>query len=106
VTAGDNLPALLRVRPFADPVLDSGAVLRRDEPERNQGFDLGEAVLVQLRRALRDQHDAQAPRATAAHEIVGGMEHAAGLRIGHAALRREQVGFVDDEVQRPGIDPV
>jgi len=69
----------------------------------NQGLDLGEAVLVQLRGALRDQHDAQAPRSAAADEIIGGVNHSAGLRVGHAALRREQVSLVNDELQRPGV---
>ena len=51
-------------------------------------------------------HDAQAARAAAAHEVVGGVHHAAGLRIGHAALWREQVGLVDYQVQWSGVGAV
>lgn len=59
---GYDLPALLRVSPFSDSVLDGGSVLRRDEAHRDQRFDLREAVLVQLRRPLGNKHDAQTAR--------------------------------------------
>jgi hypothetical protein len=100
---GDHLPPLLVIGPLADPCLDGGPVLRRDQPERDQRLDLRQAVLVQFRRPLRQEQAPDAAQPPAAHEVVGGVHHAAGLRIGDAALGREQVRLVDDEMERPAV---
>jgi hypothetical protein len=100
---GDDLLALLLVGLVADPLLDRLAVLRRDHAHRDQRLDLGEAVLVKLRRPLRDQHDPQADAAAEADQVVGGVEHLARARIRDAALRREDVRLVDDQAQRAAV---
>ena len=88
-----------------DRVFDRLAVLRRQHAQRDQDLDLGEAVLVQLRGPLAEQHDGQAEAAPAAHELVGRVQHLAGLDARHLALGREEVRLVDHQVQREGLAP-
>jgi hypothetical protein len=57
------------------------------------------AVLVELRRPLADERDAQPARAAQADQIVGGMEHAARLRIRSPCL----VGLVDHQIERAAM---
>jgi hypothetical protein len=47
----------------------------------------------------------KADRAAEADEVVRGVEHLAGIRIGNPALRREHMGLVDDEAERAAILP-
>ncbi len=59
---------------------------------------------MQHRRALGDHGDAEPSRATAADDAVDFARHALGL--GKRVLRRELVGFVDDQVEWPAVQPV
>ncbi|WP_421849835.1 hypothetical protein [Oricola sp.] len=100
----DDLLAGVRIRALGDPVLDGSPVLRRDEAHGDQRFDLGQAVLVQLCRPLADHDDAKTYTAPKADQVIGGVQHGTRARIVDAPLWREQMRFVDDQMQVTAID--
>jgi hypothetical protein len=102
--AAHQLFALVGLAVDADPVVDRGAVLRRDHPQRHEHLDLGQDVLVEHRGALRDEGHPEAAGAASADEVLDGAEESLGALLG--ALRRERVGLVEHEVQRLAVAAV
>ena len=96
--AAQDLLRLVGIGIALDPFPDRLTVLRGCHAHRDQGVRLGEHVLVDHRRPLRDHHHAKTAHTAAAHDPIDLMEQA--LVLGQGALARELVGLVDDEMER------
>jgi hypothetical protein len=94
----EELAAAVVLVVLLHPFLERLPVLRRRRAMADEDLELRQDVLVDRRRALIDQRDADPARATLPHELLDRADHPRFLA--HHVLRHHERGLVDDQHQR------